>query len=262
QYEELFIGGEATNYDWQLLSYERVQNQQNYKEAYNATIEQLKKSLQSGEQTLFYEDILKYEDSLKNRVDSQILHKRGKAKRQMGNKEVDSTDREGAYDMLFKAIMLSDFDLFEEAIANGADANGVVSAKQAESELAREQYLCEEGASHYAMAVGKILDCIALDDEDLSEESLKEECEESFKIVYAMRDLNPCNEALEFTKEMLQDTHDDWWYEAYKEADEFGYEGDLDDEEALHTWLRNHKPLTYFEVLGKELGLELELSWE
>ncbi|WP_334082636.1 hypothetical protein, partial [Helicobacter typhlonius] len=237
QYEELFIGGEATNYDWQLLSYERVQNQQNYKEAYNATIEQLKKSLQSGEQTLFYEDILKYEDSLKNRVDSQILHKRGKAKRQMGNKEVDSTDREGAYDMLFKAIMLSDFDLFEEAIANGADANGVVSAKQAESELAREQYLCEEGASHYAMAVGKILDCIALDDEDLSEESLKEECEESFKIVYAMRDLNPCNEALEFTKEMLQDTHDDWWYEAYKEADEFGYEGDLDDEEALHTWL-------------------------
>ncbi|WP_334088318.1 hypothetical protein, partial [Helicobacter typhlonius] len=225
QYEELFIGGEATNYDWQLLSYERVQNQQNYKEAYNATIEQLKKSLQSGEQTLFYEDILKYEDSLKNRVDSQILHKRGKAKRQMGNKEVDSTDREGAYDMLFKAIMLSDFDLFEEAIANGADANGVVSAKQAESELAREQYLCEEGASHYAMAVGKILDCIALDDEDLSEESLKEECEESFKIVYAMRDLNPCNEALEFTKEMLQDTHDDWWYEAYKEADEFGYEG-------------------------------------
>ena len=262
QYEELFIGGEATNYDWQLLSYERVQNQQNYDEAYNATIEKLKKSLQSGEQTLFYEDILKYEDSLKNRVDSQILHKRGKAKRQMGNKEVDSTDREGAYDMLFKAIMLSDFDLFEEAIANGADANGVVSAKQAESELAREQYLCEEGASHYAMAVGKILDCIALDDEDLSEESLKEECEESFKIVYAMRDLNPCNEALEFTKEMLQDTHDDWWYEAYKEADEFGYEGDLDDEEALHTWLRNHKPLTYFEVLGKELGLELELSWE
>ena len=61
---------------------------------------------------------------------------------------------------------------------------------------------------------------------------------------------------------MLQDTHDDSWYEAYKEADEFGYEGDLDDEEALHTWLRNHKPLTYFEVLGKELGLDLKLSWE
>ena len=78
QYEELFIGGEATNYDWQLLSYERVQNQQNYDEAYNATIEKLKKSLQSGEQTIFYEDILKYEYYLKNRVDSKILNKRGK----------------------------------------------------------------------------------------------------------------------------------------------------------------------------------------
>lgn len=262
QYEELFIGGEATNYNWQLLSYERVQNQQNYDEAYNAIIEKLKKSLQSGEQILFYEDILKYEDSLKNRVDSQILHKRGKAKSKWVIIEVDSTDREGAYDMLFKAIMLSDFDLFQEAIANGADANGVVSAKQAESELAREQYLCEEGASHYAMAVGKILDCIALDDEDLSEESLKEECTDAFKILFAMRDLKPCQEVLEDAKSLLEDTFADWWYEAYKEADELGFKGDLDDEEALHTWLRNHKPLTYFEILAKELGLELELSWE
>ena len=122
--------------------------------------------------------------------------------------------------------------------------------------------MCEEGASHYAMAVGKILDCIALDDEDLSEESLKEECTDAFKILFAMRDLKPCQEVLEDAKSLLEDTFADWWYEAYKEADELGFKGDLDDEEALHTWLRNLRPLAYFEILAKELGLELELSWE
>lgn len=181
----------------------------------------------------------------------------------LGNeRNKDSTkDKKEAYNMLFEAIMSPNFDLFEEALRQGADANGIVSKKQAKSDLARQNDLCEAGTSHYAMAVSKILDHIALDDEDFSEAALKEECKDAFKILLSMRDLKPCDEALRDTKELLEDTFGDWWYQAYKEADEFGFKGDLD-EEALHTWLRNHKPLAYFEVLGKELGLDLELSWE
>lgn len=64
-------------------------------------------------------------------------------------------------------------DLILKSNRKWADANVAVSVKQAQSDFAREQYVYAAGASHI-MAVGKILDCIALNDEYLSEESLKE----------------------------------------------------------------------------------------
>ncbi|TEY04599.1 hypothetical protein [Campylobacter sp. US33a] len=163
-----------------------------------------------------------------------------------------------ANDLLFKAITTSDFELFKKALNQGANINGRVSDQQEVSKYTDID--CTEGTSYYVVAIYKILENIDL--EDFREEALKEECKEAFKILYFMRDsVKIDEEMLEEAKEMLEDTHGDWWYDTYKEADLCGYEGNLDDEEALIAWLSQNKGLRYFETLGKDLGLDLKLSW-
>lgn len=170
-------------------------------------------------------------------------------------------DMNNADNMLFKAIMTSDFELFAKALEQGANINGKVDEKQELSEYAKEDIICEEGAYYYGLALSQVLGCIGLD-EDFSEEECKKENEQAFKILYAMRDLKPSDEAQEYAKEVLEDTHGNWWYDAYKWARDFGYKGDLDDEEAIIAWLRENKGLRYFETLIKDLGCDLELKWE
>lgn len=166
-----------------------------------------------------------------------------------------------ANDLLFKAIATSDWELFKQAIEQGANiSGGRVSDRQEVSEYAGTDYT--EGTSYYVIAIYKILENIELDNEKFSEEALKEECKDAFKILYFMRDsVKIDEEILKEAKEVLEDTHSDWWYDTYKEADLLGYEGDLDDEEALIAWLSQNKGLRYFETLGKDLGLDLKLSW-
>ncbi|OOX92063.1 hypothetical protein BOP99_08770 [Campylobacter coli] len=167
-----------------------------------------------------------------------------------------------ADDMLFKAIMTSDFELFTKALEQGANINGKVDEKQELSKYAKEDNICEEGAYYYGLALSQVLSGITLDNEKFSEEELLKENEQAFNILYAMRDLKPSDEAQEYAKDVLNDTHADWWYNAYKWADEFGYKGDFEDEEAIFAWLRENKGLRYFETLIKDLGFDLELKWE
>lgn len=167
-----------------------------------------------------------------------------------------------ADDLLFKAIMTSDFELFTKAIEQGANINGRIDERQELSEYATEPIICEEGAYYYGLALSQVLGGITLGNEEFSEEELLKENEQAFKILYAMRDLKPSDEAKEYAKEVLEDTHGNWWYDTYKWADDFGYTGDLEDEEAIFAWLRENKGLRYFETLIKDLGFDLELKWE
>ncbi len=167
-----------------------------------------------------------------------------------------------ADDLLFKAIMTNDFELFTQAIKQGANISGMANERQGFSEYAREDIICEEGAYYYGLALSQVLGGITLNNEEFDEEELLKENEQAFKILYAMRDLKPSDEAKEYAKVVLNDTHADWWYDTYKWADDCGYEGDLEDEEAIFAWLRENKGLRYFETLIKELGFDLELKWE